>query len=107
VSDLVAFIGQLHVYLRDPADWDHSTVPPTPIFVPPLTTAEQATFDDLVKMTRFGLATSLSLAEYQAMKPDLALGEAFLGIASPTNAQAVAAEKAIIRVLGALLRDQT
>jgi hypothetical protein len=76
-----------------------------PVFVPPLTTAEQASLADLRLMARFSIASDLTLAEFQALKPDLATGRAFLGIASPTQAQAVAAERAIIRVLGALLRD--
>lgn len=76
-----------------------------PVFDPPLTAAEQATLADLRAMARFGIDANLTLAEFQAMKADLALGRAFLGIASPTQAQAVAAEKAVIRVLGALLRD--
>jgi hypothetical protein len=106
VSDNLALEMACAQYLRRPSGWtDDGAGHFTPTFEPPLTTAEQATFADLQKMARFGIASSLTLAEYQAMKADLATGRAFLGIASPTQAQAVAAERAIIRVLGALLRD--
>lgn len=75
------------------------------VFEPPLTAPEQATFADLQLMVKFGITSNITLAEFQAIKPDLATGKAFLGIANPTNAQAIAAEKAIIRVVGALLRS--
>lgn len=74
-------------------------------FEPPLSGAEQATFDDIVLMAKLGLTNDLSLAEFQAIKPDLATAKAFIGIASPTAAQSNAALKATIRVLGALLRS--
>jgi hypothetical protein len=77
----------------------------TATFTPPLTTEEQATFADLRTMAKFGSTAAMTLTEFRAVKDDLALGKAFLAIATPTQAQAIAAEKAIIRVLGALLRD--
>lgn len=75
-----------------------------PTFTPPLDAGEQVAFADLRLMASFGLTSNLTLAEFQAIKPDLATGKAFLGIASPTAAQSNAALKATIRVLGALLR---
>jgi hypothetical protein len=93
-------------YLRVPDTWEvDDTGAIAATFVPPLTTEEQAIFADLQTMAKFTIASDISLAEFRAIKPDLALGRAFLGISSPTNAQAVAAEKAIIRVIGALLRN--
>lgn len=92
-------------YIRDLSGWDQSTTPPTPIFNPPLTTAEQATLADIVTMMNLGVTSNLTLAEFQTMKPDLANGRAYLGLSAPTNAQTVAVIKSVIRVLGALLRS--
>lgn len=87
------------------ASWNIATTPPTPSFGVSLTTAQQATLADILTMMKFGISDDLTLAEFQAMKPDLATGKAYLGLTSPTNAQTVAAVKAIIRVLGDLLRS--
>lgn len=93
-------------YLRPVDAWvDDGTGKLTALFVPALSAPEQTALADLTTMASFGITSNITLVEFQAIKPDLALGKAFLGIASPTNAQAVAAEKAIIRVLGALLRS--
>ncbi len=75
------------------------------VFVPALTTAEQATFADLQKMAAFGITNDISLAEFQAFKSDAANAKAYLSLTSPTNAQTVAALKSVIRVVGALLRS--
>jgi len=75
----------------------------TMTFVPPLTTAEQATFDDLAVMVRFGV--TLTLAEWQGIKADAAGLKAYLGVTSPTAAQTAAATKAIVRVLGTIIRS--
>jgi len=74
-------------------------------FEPPLTANEQLTFADLKLMAGFGITSNITLAEFQAIKPDLATAKAFVGIASPTAAQSNAALKSTIRVLGALLRS--
>lgn len=97
----VALAALIPAYMRMPSSWPASG----PVWDPPLTADEQGTYDDLQRMAHFGLTSSLTLDEFRAIKADLATGRAFLGIASPTQAQAIAAEKAIIRVLGALLRD--
>lgn len=78
---------------------------PTATFSPPLTAQEQAIFDDITTMAKLGLTNDLTLAEFRAIKPDLATAKAFVGIASPTAAQSNAALKATIRILGALLRQ--
>lgn len=85
--------------LRKPAAWGD---PPT--WNPPLTAAEQTIYNDLVTMAKFGITASLTLAEFQAIKPDLATAKAYVANASPTAAQTNAALKSTIRVLGALLR---
>lgn len=91
-------------YLRTPVvTSDGTTV--TFTFSPALSAPELVTFADLQTMSHFGIPATITLAEFQDIKPDLATGKAFLGIANPTNAQAVAAEKSIIRVVGALLRS--
>lgn len=73
-------------------------------FIPDLTPAESATFDDLVRTIR-ARVPSITLVEYQALKSALSGLRQYHGLASPTNAQSVAAIKAIIEVLRALLRD--
>jgi hypothetical protein len=88
-----------NVYLRSVDHWDGDT----PVFVPPLTTAEQATLADLQTMANFGV--TLTLAEWQAVKPSAAVLKTYLGIASPTNAQTAAAVKGIVRVLATIIRS--
>ena len=73
------------------------------VFDPPLSPAEEATLADLATMTRFGV--TLTLAEWTAIKADAAGLKAYLGVASPTAAQTAAATKAIIRVLGTIVRS--
>lgn len=55
--------------LRPP---DHLDASGNPVWVPPLTAAEQATLTDLQAMARFGITTSMTPAEYQAIKGNLA-----------------------------------
>lgn len=88
-------------YLRPPDRWDDTLA--AFVWVPALTSAEQATRADLETMARFGV--SLTLAEWQSIKPDAANLRAYLGVASPTNAQTAAATKAIIRVLATIIRS--
>lgn len=76
----------------------------TPVFVPPLTPAEQAILDDLTVIA--SLALPLTLAEFQACKADVAGLVAYMGLPSPTAAQMQAAFKALVRVTGAMLRVQ-
>jgi hypothetical protein len=92
-------------YLRTPADvvTDQQTGTSTLVFVPALTAPEQATLADLATMARFGV--TLTLAEWQGIKTDAANLKAYLGVASPTAAQTSAATKAIIRVLGTIIRN--
>ena len=78
---------------------------PVLTFVPVLTTAEQSTLTDLTTMAKFGIPATITLAEFQAIKSDLATARAYVGIASPTTAQTTAALKSTIRVIGALLRQ--
>lgn len=98
LSDLIA------KNIRPISGWDNAT-PPGPVWTPPLNAAEQVAWADLQKMLQFGIASTLTLAEYQAMKADLATGKAYLALNNPTTAQTVAVVKAIIRTLGALLRS--
>lgn len=73
-------------------------------FLPDLTAAEAATFADTVATLRTR-EVELSVAEYQAIKADIAGLRTYAGIASPTLAQTVSAVKAQSRILRALLRD--
>lgn len=99
---LTALVAQ---YLRTPTTVaTDGSGNPVLTFTPALTAPEQAILADLTLMAQFGLSSSLSLIEFQALKPDLATAKAFLGIASPTAAQSNAALKATIRVIGGLLR---
>lgn len=75
----------------------------TLIFTPDLTATEQSQLDDII--TACGTNLSLTLAEWRAIKSDVAGLKQYIGLSSPTAAQTVAATKAIIRVLGAILRS--
>lgn len=101
-----AFIRDVESAIRQ-ATWavDPQTGEASATFSPALNATEQAIYDDLLTMARFGLSANITLAEFRAIKPDLATARAFVGIASPTAAQSNAALKATIRVLGALLRQ--
>jgi len=91
-------------YGRPVSDWtDDGDGNLSPVFVPPLTPTEQAIFDDISRMARFGV--DVSLAEWQAIKEDAAGLKQYLGVTSPTAAQTAAATKAIIRVLATIIRD--
>jgi hypothetical protein len=103
MADPYALLGLCQQYLREPSRMDASTVPPTLTFAPALSAAEQATYADLLLMYRFGV--SVTLAEWQAIKPDAALLRTFAGIASPTLAQTAAATKAQSRILAVIVRS--
>lgn len=66
-------------YLRVPDGYatDDATGNPIFDFTPALSAQEQAAFADLTTMARFGITASLSLAEYQALKPQLAEARTF------------------------------
>jgi hypothetical protein len=87
-------------YLREPTTRQSDG---TVTFVPPLTAPEQAILDDLQLMAKFGV--TMTLAEWQSIKADAAALKAYLGIATPTLAQTAAATKAIVRVLGVIVRS--
>lgn len=72
-------------------------------WTPDLSAADLATARD-VATTASGLL-SLTLAEYQAIKNDIAGLVTYQGLASPTLAQTVAAVKAQSRILRAILRS--
>lgn len=98
-----ALAALCRTYLREPARFyaDDAGVPVVE-WSPPLSAAEQAILDDLKAMARLRI-TGLTLAEYQALKPTLAGLATYRDLASPTNAQSVAAIKGIIDVLRALV----
>lgn len=73
-------------------------------FTPDLSAGEATTFADIVSTFR-ARDVSLTVAEYRAIKPDIALLRTYEGIASPTLVQTVAATKAQSRILRALIRD--
>lgn len=52
----------------------------THTFVPPLTVAEQAIYADLTAMAKSSATSSMTLAEYQAIKPFLASEVAWMAI---------------------------
>lgn len=93
--------------IREPVSLaiDDQTLAISATFSPVLTAPEQATFNDLVTMAKFGIPTTISLIEFQAIKSDLATARTYVGLASPTAAQTTAALKSTIRVIGALLRQ--
>lgn len=88
--------------IRQPAEVRRDPV--VYVFTPDLTSAEAATFADIVATFRTR-DVELTPAEYVAIKSDIALLKTFAGINSPTLAQTAAATKAQSRILRALLRD--
>lgn len=93
-------------YLRPHSGYATDSVTGDPIitFDPPLTSAEQTTFDRLANVAK-SRVLGITPAEWQALEPDIAGLKTYLGLASPTAAQTASATKAIIRVLAAMLRD--
>ena len=73
------------------------------VFDPPLNATEQAALDDLVVMATLGIQT-LTLAEYRARKADVAGIKAYMALASPTATQTRDAFRALVRVVGAMLK---
>jgi hypothetical protein len=74
-----------------------------PLFDPPLTAEEQATYDALFSLSRS--AVHVTPEEWAGLRNEIDGLRTYHGLATPTNAQSVAAIKAIIRVLRAILRD--
>lgn len=104
MTEPFAFVALVTENLRAPATW--TAQPDGSVlctFSPVLTAAEQTTFDDLSTMARFGV--TLTLAEWQSVKPDAALLRTYNGIASPTLAQTIAATKAQNRILATIIRS--
>lgn len=62
----------------------------------PLTPEQGALVAELRAMTRVGIT---DLGAYRAVKDDAAIALAFLELATPTNAQSVAALRAVIRIV--------
>jgi hypothetical protein len=73
-------------------------------FTPDLTTEEQATFAELVRFARSGI-DGITFAEWQGLRDDLNGLRQYHGLASPNLSQTALATKALIRVVGAILRD--
>jgi hypothetical protein len=72
------------------------------VALPDLTQAEQDTLADLLIARRS--TVNINLSDWQTIKAELPTLRTFMQAATPTNAQAIAAEKSIIRVLNAILR---
>jgi hypothetical protein len=94
------------LYLRDPNGFatDAATGDPVIIFSPPLSLAEQTTFDRIVNLSK-SLVEGITVAEWQAIEPDIAGLATYQGLANPTLAQTVLAVKAQSRILRALIRN--
>jgi len=100
-----ALVRLCDLYLRHPDSLtvDVSGHVTAAAFTPTLTPAEQATFADLQVMAKFSV--DMTLTEWQSIKADAAGLKAYLGVATPTLAQTAAATKAIVRVLGVIVRS--
>lgn len=105
MEGILGLLSAVIANIRLPSDRTLSGNVVTYVFTPDLTANQTTAFNDLVLLYGFGLASNLTLAEFQAIKPDLATAKAYVSIASPTAAQTSAALKSTIRVLGALLRS--
>lgn len=68
-----------------------------------LTAAQATRFGELVNLLHAHVR--LDLADFDNVKADYQTAKAFVGIATPTQAQTAAALKAVIRVLGAVFRN--
>jgi len=88
-------------HLREPTVADDGTTLSV-TFTPDLTAGELATLRRIVRISGISVVTPDELA---AVEPSLDGLIAYMAVATPTLAQTAAATKAIIRVLGVLLRD--
>lgn len=86
---------------REPDVTDDGTTL-TVVFTPDLTAAEATTLARIVKISGFGVITP---AEYGAVEASVTTVKAYLNITSPTNAQTANALKALVRIVGVILRD--
>jgi lipopolysaccharide biosynthesis protein len=97
----------LDASVRPPATFSWGPEGVTLTYTPDLTAAEVTRLGDfmadIATMAHFGV--TMTLAEWQAIKADAAGLRAYLGVASPTAAQTAAAVKAIVRVLGTIIRE--
>jgi len=74
-------------------------------FAPTLDPAtEQPIFDRIMKIARSNVV-GITPSEWAAIENDIATCKTFLGLASPTNAQATAALKSLIRIVAAVVRQ--
>lgn len=71
------------------------------VFVPDLTPAEETVLEGYVAATKAKVA--IDADDLAALTPDLAIGRQFLSLANPSTADAVAALRALWRVVGTLL----
>jgi hypothetical protein len=98
----------LPTVLRAPTAWSADATSGVVLtFTPDLTAGETTTLatfmSDISTMAKFGV--TLTLAEWQSVKPDAQLLKAYAGVASPTLAQTVAAVKAQSRILSVIIRS--
>jgi hypothetical protein len=68
------------------------------------TPEQQTLIDGLLRFWRSGV-TGITYAEWQGLRDDLNGLRQYHGLASPNLSQTVLATKALIRVVGAILRD--
>lgn len=92
------------LYLRAPQDCSMANGVVTFNFVPPLTTAEEATFARIVNLSK-SLVPGITADEWAAIQPDIDGLVTYQGLASPTLAQTVLAVKAQSRILRAILKN--
>ena len=71
-------------------------------FTPDLDPGEE---DTLRRVMRVGMLMRITPAEWAAIEGDISGLRTYDGLSSPTNAQSVAAIKALIHVMRALMRD--
>lgn len=111
--DPMALANMIGANLRPVTSWDNSTTPPTPIFDPPLTTAEQATLASLMALLR--TTVDLSPADWtliEARLPNLRAfrqqtRNAFMALTQTERDRAIFdALQDIIAVIVALVRDK-
>jgi hypothetical protein len=99
--DAVAAVARAHG--RPPASILRGDIPAL-IFIPDLTAGELVRLRDFMRSTLSPIR--LDPDTFGVIAADLAVGRDFLGLASPTNAQAVAALQALWRLVLELAPDR-
>ena len=100
MSDVGVLVDLTTRLVRPPIAWsDDPSTGPALVFDPPLTPDEATTFGQLQAMVALGLDADVDQASLARLWPQVQACLGFLNDPTPTNAEALAALKALIRVV--------